>query len=161
MKRFLAPILLMVFLLPSLALGLEMNDLVEREGLYYEKFTVVLFTGEVTGKIQGQFKDGKREGLWTSFYENGQLWWKGPYKDGKLNGPYVWYYDNGQLWSEETYKDGEIEDGPYLTYHENGQLWSEETYKDGKREGPWVTYWGNGTVVEEYTGTFKDGVKVE
>jgi hypothetical protein len=73
MKRFLAPILLMVFLLPSLALGLELDDLVEREGLSYEKFTVVPFTGEVTGKIQGQFKDGNLEGLWVSYRENGTV----------------------------------------------------------------------------------------
>ena len=146
MKRFLAPILLVTILFPSLALGLGLGDLVLREGLYYEKFSNVPFTGKVTDdtrqvsvmalRFLGEIKDGKREGLWTSFYENGQLWWKGPYKDGKLNGPYVWYYDNGQLSSEGT-------------------------YKDGKREGPWVTYWGNGTVIEEYTGTFKDGVKVE
>ena len=30
--------------------GLEMDDLVQREGLYYEKFTDVPFSGEVTGE---------------------------------------------------------------------------------------------------------------
>ena len=58
MKRFLAPILLVTILFPSFALGLEMDDLVERGGLSYEKFTNVPFTGEVTGRIQGTYKDG-------------------------------------------------------------------------------------------------------
>ena len=59
MKRFLAPILLVTLLFPSFALaasrGLEMDDLVERGGLFYEKFTDVPFTGEVTGQSQGSF----------------------------------------------------------------------------------------------------------
>tara|TARA_B110000211_G_scaffold155918_1_gene176759 strand:+ start:342 stop:458 length:117 start_codon:yes stop_codon:yes gene_type:complete len=36
---------------------MTLDDLVEREGLYYEKFTDVPFTGEVTGRKQGSFKD--------------------------------------------------------------------------------------------------------
>ena len=71
MKRILAPILLLVFLFPSLALGEEVakDDLVYREGLYYKKFTDVPFTGEITGQmLQGQFKKGKEEGprVWYS-----------------------------------------------------------------------------------------------
>jgi antitoxin component YwqK of YwqJK toxin-antitoxin module len=108
MKRFLAPILLMVFLFPSLALGQEvtMDDLVKTNGLYYVKFTDVPFTGEVTGRIQGTFKDGNQDGLWVGYHENGQLWWKATFKDGKADGPSVSYYDNGQLSLEGTYKDG-------------------------------------------------------
>ena len=71
MKRFLAPILLVTLLFPSFALGLEMDDLVERGGLYYEKFTNVPFTGEVTGLEQGAFRDGKREGPWVFFEKDG------------------------------------------------------------------------------------------
>jgi antitoxin component YwqK of YwqJK toxin-antitoxin module len=112
MKRFLAPILLVTLLLPSLALGLEMDDLVQREGLYYEKFTDVPFSGKIEGLQRGSFKDGKK-------------------------------------------------DGPWVRYHANGQLRNKGTYKDGERDGPWVYYNEDGTVNEAYTGTFKDGVKVE
>ena len=42
-----------------------MDDLVERDGVHYKKFTQVPFTGEVTGKEQGSFKNGKKEGFWT------------------------------------------------------------------------------------------------
>ena len=34
----------------------------ERDGIYYEKFTDVPFTGEVKGISQGAFKDGKKNG---------------------------------------------------------------------------------------------------
>ena len=42
----------------SLALGETMDDLVERDGLTYKKFSDVPFTGKVTGNTQGSFKDG-------------------------------------------------------------------------------------------------------
>ena len=42
-----------------------MDDLVERNNLYYKKFTDVPFTGVVSGKGNGQFKKGKREGKWV------------------------------------------------------------------------------------------------
>ena len=63
MKHILAPIFALVLLFPSLALGdtVYWDDLVERDGIYYKKFTDVPFTGEVTGQRQGQtnqdFKD--------------------------------------------------------------------------------------------------------
>ena len=44
-------------LLPMTTLGETMDDLVERDGLYYQKFTNVPFTGEVTGKTQRKIKE--------------------------------------------------------------------------------------------------------
>ena len=113
-----------------------MRDLVERDGLHYKKFTDVPFSGKTTGKIQGTFRHGKTHGPWVFYHKNGQLSSKGTYKDGKEEGLWVGYYDDGQLLSKGTYKDGE-------------------------KDGPWVSYNTDGTVDKEYTGTFKDGVKVK
>ncbi len=66
--------------------------MVERDGLYYKKFTTVPFTRKVTGKYQGKIKDGKLDGPYVSYYENGQLKFEGTYKDGKEEGPWVSYY---------------------------------------------------------------------
>ena len=79
MKRFLAPIVLFALLFPSFAFGegVKYEDLVERDGLYYKKFTEVPFTGMVTGDRQGSIKDGKWDGPYVSYYDNGQLDWKG------------------------------------------------------------------------------------
>ena len=59
-----------------------MDNLVIRDGLYFKKFTDVPFIGEVTGKQQGLFKDGKKEGPWVRYHDNGQLREKGTFKDG-------------------------------------------------------------------------------
>ena len=72
-----------------------MDDLVERNDLYYKKFTDVPFTGEVTGQEQGSIKDGKKEGRWVTYWENGQLDSKGEYKDGKKVGEWVYYKKDG------------------------------------------------------------------
>ena len=65
----------MVFLCPSLALGEEVtwDDLVRTNGLMYKKFTEVPFTGKTTGQIQGSFKDGKKDGPWVEYRDNGRL----------------------------------------------------------------------------------------
>ena len=64
-----------------------MDDLVERDGLYYKKFTDVPFTGEITDKTaQGTFRNGKKEGPWVYYLPDGQLREKGTYKDGKKVG---------------------------------------------------------------------------
>ena len=139
MKHFLAPILLLVFLFPALALGEEVDfvdDLVEREGIYYKKSTDVPFTGKVTGQEQGTFKNGKKEGPWVDYWENGQLKMKGDYRD------------RGR-------------EGSWVSYWENGQLEMKGDYKNGKTEGPWVGYNEDGTVNKGNTGTYKNGVKVD
>ncbi len=60
MKQTIASLVLAFMLFPTLALGETIFELVEREGLYYKKFTTVPFTGKITGNVQGLFKDGKK-----------------------------------------------------------------------------------------------------
>ena len=136
MKKFLAPILLMILLFPSLALGegVKYEDLVERDGLHYPKFTDVPFTGKTTGQTQATFRNGMLHGPWVNYWGNGQLFSKRTYKDGKMDGPWVSYWDNGQLHYKGTFKDGK-EHGPSVEYHEDGKLSFKGTYKNGKWNG--------------------------
>ena len=161
MRQVLAPILLLVFLFPTHVLGetIKAKDLVKRGGLYFSKFSEVPFTGKVTGKQQGSFKDGKRDGPYFSYGDNGQLYEKGTYKDGKKHGLWVRYHKNGQLWDKGTYRDGK-EEGYWVRHHENGRLWWKVRYKDGELDGRWVSYNKDGTMNKIYSGTWRDGVTV-
>ena len=124
--------------------GLTMDDLVQREGLYYQKFTDVPFTGEIDeGLERGELKNGNQEGQWVRYHENGQLFYKVEYKNGEREGPWVVYHKNGQLEIEGNYRNGKLE-GPWVGYHKNGQLSFKGEYKNGEQEGPWVYYWNNG-----------------
>ena len=94
-----------------------------------------------------------------SYYDNGQLRFKGSYKDGEYDGPFIVYHQNGQLEFKGSYKDRNLH-GLWVTYFENGQLHFKGSYKDGREEGLWVGYNEDGTVWELMTGTYENGVKI-
>ena len=100
--------ILFISLLSSPSWSVNYDDLVYREGLYYQKFTDVPFSGQVTGQDQGSFKNGKKEGAWVWYYPNGQLWEKGNFKNGQREGAWFFYEPNGTLMELHTgtYKDG-------------------------------------------------------
>ena len=60
------------------------SELVQRDGLLNEKFSIEPFTGKAKGIETGSVKEGKRDGKWAVFWENGQLREKATFKNGKL-----------------------------------------------------------------------------
>jgi antitoxin component YwqK of YwqJK toxin-antitoxin module len=100
--------ILFISLLSFPSWSATMDDLVYRGGIYYQKFTDVPFTGEMTGQIQGSFKNGKREGAWVGYWDNGQLYRKGNWKNGKEEGVWVSYNQDGTINTgyTGTYKNG-------------------------------------------------------
>ena len=111
------------------------DDLVERDGLHYQKFSDVPFTGEIEGREQGKFTNGKKEGPWFYYYPTGQLWGKGEYRNGEKEGPWIYYWGLGELMSKGA-------------------------FKNGKKEGRWVAYDAEGNLDTEWSGVFKNGVKI-
>ena len=104
---FIIPLVLMSLVsFPSW--GLSMDDLVEREGLYFQKFTDIPFTGEIDeGLTRGNYKDGQRDGTWVNYHENGQLRYKGEYNNGNREGSWVFFNKDGTKRMSEN-KVGEI-----------------------------------------------------
>ena len=51
---------------------------------------------------------GKTEGIYKSYWENGQLKEEVNYIYGMVNGIYKSYWKNGQLWKEVNYIDGKV-----------------------------------------------------
>ena len=135
--------------------GVIYDDLVEREGLLYKKFTDIPFTGKTTGQTQETYKDGVIDGSCEYYFASGQLGEKGTYANGKKEGPWVSYHDNGQLAEKGDYEDGE-EEGPWVKYWDNGQLRRKGDYKNGRAEGVWVSYHYNGTLSEKGVDELRD-----
>ena len=67
--------ILFVSLLSSPSWSETIDDLVERNGFYYKKFTDVPYTGEISGLENGTFRKGKKNGKWITFHKNGQLYY--------------------------------------------------------------------------------------
>jgi len=114
MKNSLTTLVMILFVsllaaAPSWSEEISMDDLVERDGLLYKKFTDVPFTGEIDeGSYQGSLKNGKPEGTWVAYHDNGQLKAKGALKNGEQEGPWVYYSEDGTVINDVTgtYKNG-------------------------------------------------------
>ena len=119
--------------------GVNQDELVLRDGIVYLKGSDTSYTGKVYGlyengkkESEGNYKDGKFDGLLVLWHENGQKSDEGNFEDGKMDGLHVKWYPNGKKNQEVNFKDDK-RDGLHVKWHENGQKSYEANFKDGKR----------------------------
>ena len=79
-------------------------------------------------RINQYDSEGREQGYWEHYHDNGKLYSKGKYKNGLMNG-YWEYYDNGDLWITGDYKNNK-EDGVWDDY-ENNTLKNKFLYDKG------------------------------
>lgn len=92
------------------------------------------------------FKDGERDGLTEQFYnDTGKLRVSANYKNGVLEGEFKAYYPNGNLQGEVNYVNGEM-NGDFKEYHENKKIRLSGSYKNSFQEGEWRSYLEDGTL---------------
>ena len=165
-----------------------------RNSLFFLPNQSLPFTGEnlcVYSKngqyhSQGEITNGKQEGWWIWWKENGEIWKKEQYEDGdktgykKINPTFndygqieselisnrygnlvgeikYTYYESGQKKWELNFQDG-MYDGKQTLWYENGQIKREENYKDGHFDGKWVEWDENGQ--KEFERNFQNGVEM-
>jgi TonB family protein len=104
----------------------------------------------------GNYTDGKTEGLWISNYETGELYSKVNYVKGGQEGEAFYYSKKGKLLQEGSYEKGDRK-GLWKQYNENGELYSEINYQDNMFEGD-ATYYENGKIT--IAGKFSKGERV-
>lgn len=78
-------------------------------------------------RIQGNLLDGKRHGLWLSFYEDGVKWSEDEYFQGERNGKTISYYPTGIFRYKGVYIDDEPA-GKWTFYDEEGKVDKEEDF---------------------------------
>ena len=90
-----------------------LDQMVERQGLYYEINSETPFMGLLRDvypngqkKREGNFVRGVLDGGMTAWYENGQKKYEGNFVNGKADGLVTIWYDNGQKKSEEVWVGG-------------------------------------------------------
>jgi antitoxin component YwqK of YwqJK toxin-antitoxin module len=72
-------------------------------------------------------------------YKNGVIRIRGTMKDGKREGLWKSWYDDGKPWSETTFKAG-IRDGHTITWYPNGNKRYDGAYTNDEESGTWI-YW--------------------
>jgi len=102
------------------------------EKIYHAPNQEQPYTGWVKNirKLQ-QFRDGKKHGIYITWYGNWQKAEQGQYRNGIRDGLWTQWYPMGEKEGEGTYKDGNRH-GLWTLWHPDGQKESEITYGDGR-----------------------------
>ena len=92
---------------------LRWDDLVDKKGVKYATGSKKPFTGRVFDnynnkgrKLTGSFKNGKMNGSWTFWNEDGNIDREEAYLLGEKNGKWTHYDDNGKKLKSERYRKG-------------------------------------------------------
>ncbi|MFK8163786.1 MAG: toxin-antitoxin system YwqK family antitoxin [Lewinella sp.] len=83
-----------------------------------------------------KYRDGKKDGTWREYHENGQIKSEGSYTEGLKEGLHREWGDNEILLLEGYYAKGKA-NGLMKWFHERGHLAGEGNMVDGIRFGPW------------------------
>lgn len=111
--------------------------------------------------------NGRKHGVWKTFYANGNIMSEGMYKHGLENGYFKEFDKDGNLISTAKYADGsKLEDVAELVkldmrkdYYPDGKVKIAATYnKEGRLEGVRREYRDDGTVEKSYI--FRNGIMI-
>lgn len=87
----------------------------------------------------------------TEFHPNGNIRMEGKLdENGERDGLWTSFYDDGSKWSENYYSNG-LKDGHSITFFPNGQIRYIGEYLNDEKVGTWTFYDEEGNVVNEET----------
>ncbi len=157
--------------------GITREESTWSAGLLHGSYTLNFADGKPS--TEGTYAGGREEGTWTSYWPNGQIWSEGEYAKGWRQGMWLWWTDDGHPYMEGAYVDqnpvgewaiyltdpvlgvsirlagpydGAVRRGPWVgTYVDAGTTESEQLYVDGLMEGPFLSWWPDGTPRAEGT----------
>lgn len=81
------------------------------------------------------------------YHKNGVIQIRGMMKNGRRDGVWKSWYANGLPWSETTFKDG-IKNGKTTTWYDNGNKRYEGFFNNDKESGRWVFWKEDGTPLD-------------
>ena len=73
---------------------------------------------------------GRKQGLWESYWRNGNLYYKGSFNNGKREGEWEYYYECGILSSKGSFNNDRFE-GIWELYDDEGDLIDIKLYENG------------------------------
>lgn len=98
-----------------------------------------------TRLYDGNIANGQVNGIWRTYYPDGNVFVSANYMQGYLNGKAYFFYDSRK---ETKLADVDFNmdkiDGYYIEYYRNGNMKSKIQYEDGRRHGECIFYYENG-----------------
>lgn len=80
---------------------------------------------------RGKLTNGKKEGNWDFYFDNGNYWGHCEFQKDKPHGFCEYYRIDGTIYTRGYYDKGKFE-GDWEFYNENGELVSEDRYHNNK-----------------------------
>jgi hypothetical protein len=108
----------------QLKLKYGVDDEGRKDGLYHEYYE------DGKPKLKATYKSGELEGAWTSYHPSGKANITASYKAGKLNGPYSEQTDKGLKRLSAVYRAGKLHGA--LTQSEKGRASFTTSFADGE-----------------------------
>lgn len=97
---------------------------------------------------EGTVVNGKEQGMWTFWWENGKVQQTGFFKDGRLDSTWEYYNEEGMLYRRGSFRKG-MQDGEWTDFHPNLEVASTGQYSNDRQHGPWTFYYDNGQVSQQ------------
>jgi antitoxin component YwqK of YwqJK toxin-antitoxin module len=146
-------ILLMVLVILSGTLAGIAQEIVEKDGIYYNgssPFSGIDITKYSDGnkKMEVSYVDGKKEGICKIWFENGVLNEVRYYKNNEMDGTWVVYNEAGVKTSVANYTNG-FKNGKWLIWNDKGLLIYRLSYKNGEKSGVWKNYDDEGKLINK------------
>lgn len=100
-------------------------------------------------KMEIDFKEGRKDGLWRHYSPDVLLTETVEYQKGKAHGKHSLYFESGKVRLQRNFKEGVL-NGHWIEYFEDGQVNNKCAYKNGVKEGEYHSYYPNGNIQSEY-----------
>ncbi|MDB3932951.1 hypothetical protein N9393_01315 [Luminiphilus sp.] len=134
---------------------IDRDELVEREGIFYEKFSNEPYSGKTTGRTIGKIVEGNYEGGVLTYHENGQLESQQVIVRGVREGEFRGFDEEGNIELVTLVANGEL--NGQARFFKEGELSEVITYKNGVRHGLYESF----SEVSSYRkGRYDDGMMV-
>jgi antitoxin component YwqK of YwqJK toxin-antitoxin module len=112
------------------------NSLIQKEG---EGTKIIYFPNSEKICQQIDYKNGKKNGLFLEYYNNGKIKFRKKYINDKLNDTACFYFKNGIISQLQILKDGN-KVGCWKKFNEEGKPYAELNFKNDMLHGECNTY---------------------
>lgn len=115
-----------------MAVGKYVNQKKDSTWLYYSQEDGTLSTEE-------HYLNTIKEGVWKTYYPEGQVAEEVIYRNDLREGPWIQYFTDGKVKMKAAFINDKLE-GQYFIYHLNGMVEVSGTYVNNEKDGPWIFF---------------------
>lgn len=133
----------------------DTTKLKRSKGVHYHKgdlFTGTLFAlgnNPLDTVLQRTYLEGKKHGIWTTYYSNGILREKRRYHHGSKEGEHLRYWPDGKLRSQYHLKN-DVYEGNNKEWNSAGTLISDRNFVNGQESGSQKVWYNNGKIKSNF-----------